>query len=299
MVLKMNKITALNVFRRVVELGTFRAAADDLHFSQAAVSKNINELEEYLGIALINRTTRRMSMTEAGIDYYEKICHVLDELESADQSLMASSFTPKGRLRISLPMAYGLIKLHDLICSFKRNYPGITIEVMLNDSYVDLIESGIDVAIRGGSALHDSTMRSKQVFNVRRVLCASPDYLAGKNEMNHPEDLRHIECLAYSLSASPRKWFFAKGNDTVAVELEPASYSVNNGIALKQAALHGLGAVLLPEEYVLEELATGQLVEIIPEWKPENHSLYAVYPYHKEQSLKVRVFIDYISDALN
>ncbi|WP_312077873.1 LysR family transcriptional regulator [Leclercia sp.] len=132
----MNRITALNVYRRVVELGTFKAAVDDLHLSQAAVSKNINELD-YLGIALINRTTRRMSVTESGMAYYSQICSVLEALESADQSVMATSFTPKGRLRISAPMSYGLIKINPLICDFRRLYPDISTEVILSDTYVD------------------------------------------------------------------------------------------------------------------------------------------------------------------
>lgn len=294
----MNKITALNVFRRVVELGTFKAAADDLNLSQAAVSKNINELEEFLGIALINRTTRRMSVTESGMAYYGQICSVLDELEAADQSIMAASFTPKGRLRVSVPMSYGLIKINPLICEFKRRYPDISIEVILSDAYVDLIDRGIDVVIRGGNALTDSTMRSRPVCQVRRVLCASPDYLAHSERIDHPEDLKTHNCLVYSLSSSPRKWFFARNEENLGIELRPASYSVNNGIALKQAAVEGLGVILVPEEYVLRELADGSLLELLPDWKPDTHSLFAVYPYHKEQSQKVRLFIDFISDAL-
>lgn len=199
----MNKITALNVFRRVVEMGTFKAAADDLQLSQAAVSKNIHELEEFLGIALINRTTRRMRVTESGMAYYGQICNVLDTLDAADQSIMAASFTPKGRLRVSVPMSYGLIRINPIICAFKRRYPEISIEVLLSDSYVDLIDQGIDVVIRGGSALDDSTMRSKQVCQVQRVLCASPEYLASAGAVTHPDDLTAHNCLVYSLSSSP------------------------------------------------------------------------------------------------
>ncbi|GKW25901.1 transcriptional regulator [Pectobacterium carotovorum subsp. carotovorum] len=295
--LGLNKITALSVFRRVIELGTFKAAADDLHLSQAAVSKNINELEEFLGIPLINRTTRRMSVTESGQMYYGQICSVLDGLEAADQSIMVSSFSPKGRLRISIPMSYGLIKLNSLICEFKLAYPDISIEVILSDTYVDLIDKGIDVVIRGGGTLNDSTMRSRPICHVKRVLCASPDYLAGTRDIDHPEGLREHNCLVYSLSSSPRKWFFTKGNDSASVELLPSNYSVNNGIALKQAALFGLGVILVPEEYVLPELSTGELIRLLPEWTPDTHSLFAVYPYHKEQSQKVRLFIDFIAEA--
>ncbi|MEI7108885.1 LysR family transcriptional regulator [Pectobacterium versatile] len=293
----MNRITALNIFRRVVELGTFKAAAEDLHLSQAAVSKNINELEDHLGTALINRTTRRMNVTESGLVYYRQICSVLDALESADQSVMASSFSPKGSLRVSAPMSYGLIKINPLICDFRHQYPDISTEVILSDTYVDLIDKGVDVAIRGGGVLNDSSMRSRLICKVRRVLCASPDYLSQAAPATHPDNLKEHDCLVYSLSSSPRKWIFTRGNESTSVDLMPANYSVNNGIALKQAAIKGLGIILIPEEFVRPELESGELVEVMPEWAPDTHSLYAVYPYHKEQSQKVRLFIDFVMAA--
>lgn len=293
----MNKLTALQVFRKVIELGTFKAAAEELNLSQAAISKNINELEESLGTPLINRTTRNMNVTESGHAYYCQICSILDELEAVDQSIMASAFTPKGRLRISAPMSYGLININSMICDFKHKYPDISIEVILSDMYMDLIDKGIDVAIRGGGVLNDSTMRSKPILSVKRVLCASPVYIKKMNELNHPNDLREHNCLSYTLSSSPRKWFLSKGEENIAVELQSSSYSVNNGIALKQAALSGLGIILLPEDYVYNELQSGELVELLPEWSPDTHSLFAIYPYHKEQTQKIRLFIDFISSA--
>ncbi|TNI60074.1 transcriptional regulator [Aeromonas media] len=293
----MNKITALNVFRRVVEMGTFKAAADDLHLSQAAVSKNINELEAFLGIALINRTTRRLSVTESGMAYYGQICGVLDSLEAADQSIMAASFTPRGRLRVGVPMSYGLIRLNPLICEFQRRYPAISIEVILSDAYMDLVDQGLDVVIRGAAALDDSTLRAKPLCEVRRVLCAAPDYLEEAGQPARPEDLKSHNCLLYSLSSSPRKWFFTREGESVAVELKPASFCANNGIALKQAAVQGLGVILVPKEFVSSELADGTLVKLLPDWQPDPHALFAVYPFHKEQSPKVRLFIEFIVKA--
>ncbi|WP_342059307.1 LysR family transcriptional regulator [Aeromonas sp. OTU364] len=293
----MNKITALNVFRRVVEMGTFKAAADALHLSQAAVSKNINELEAFLGIALINRTTRRLSVTESGMAYYGQICGVLDSLEAADQSIMAASFTPRGRLRVGVPMSYGLIRLNPLICEFQRRYPAISIEVILSDAYMDLVDQGLDVVIRGAAALDDSTLRAKPLCEVRRVLCAAPDYLEEVGQPARPEDLKGHNCLLYSLSSSPRKWFFTRDAESVAVELKPASFCANNGIALKQAAVQGLGVILVPKEFVSSELADGSLVKLLPDWQPDPHALFAVYPFHKEQSPKVRLFIEFIVKA--
>ncbi|WP_017788675.1 LysR family transcriptional regulator [Aeromonas dhakensis] len=293
----MNKITALNVFRRVVEMGTFRAAADDLHLSQAAVSKNINELEAYLGIALINRTTRRLSVTEAGMTYYRQICAVLDGLEAADQSIMATSFTPRGRLRIGMPMSYGLIRLNPLVCEFQRRYPAIGIEVILSDAYMDLVDQGLDVVIRGAGTLEDSTLRAKPLCQVPRVLCAAPDYLKEAGQPAHPEDLKAHNCLRYSLSASPGKWCFSRAEESVTVDVLPASFCANNGIALKQAAVQGLGVILVPYEFVASELADGTLVKLLPDWQPHPHALFAVYPFHKEQSPNVRLFIEFIVKA--
>lgn len=293
----MNKITALNVFRRVVEMGTFRAAADDLHLSQAAVSKNINELEAYLGIALINRTTRRLSVTAAGMTYYRQICAVLDGLEAADQSIMATSFTPRGRLRIGMPMSYGLIRLNPLVCEFQRRYPAIGIEVILSDAYMDLVDQGLDVVIRGAGTLEDSTLRAKPLCQVQRVLCAAPDYLKEAGQPAHPEDLKAHNCLRYSLSASPGKWCFSRAEESVTVDVLPASFCANNGIALKQAAVQGLGVILVPYEFVASELADGTLVKLLPDWQPHPHALFAVYPFHKEQSPNVRLFIEFIVKA--
>ncbi|MFQ2390194.1 LysR family transcriptional regulator [Aeromonas dhakensis] len=293
----MNKITALNVFRRVVEMGTFRAAADDLHLSQAAVSKNINELEAYLGIALINRTTRRLSVTEAGMTYYRQICAVLDGLDAADQSIMAASFTPRGRLRIGMPMSYGLIRLNPLVCEFQRRYPEIGIEVILSDAYMDLVDQGLDVVIRGAGTLEDSTLRAKPLCQVPRVLCAAPDYLKEAGQPAHPEDLKEHNCLRYSLSSSPNKWCFSLAEESLAVDMRLASFCANNGIALKQAAVQGLGVILVPNEFVASELADGTLVKLLPDWQPDPHALFAVYPFHKEQSPNVRLFIEFIVKA--
>lgn len=293
----MNKITALNVFRRVVEMGTFRAAADDLHLSQAAVSKNINELEAFLGIALINRTTRRLSVTEAGMTYYRQICAVLDGLDAADQSIMATSFTPRGRLRIGMPMSYGLIRLNPLVCEFQRRYPAIGIEVILSDAYMDLVDQGLDVVIRGAGTLEDSTLRAKPLCQVPRVLCAAPDYLKEAGQPAHPEDLKEHNCLRYSLSSSPNKWCFSRAEESLTVDVRPASFCANNGIALKQAAVQGLGVILVPHEFVASELADGTLVKLLPDWQPDSHALFAVYPFHKEQSPNVRLFIEFIVKA--
>lgn len=289
----MNKIRALIVFRRVVELGSFKGAAEDLNLSKAAVSKNINELEQELRSPLINRTTRKLHVTEAGRSYYNQICNVLDSLNYADQTVIESSATLKGTLKISIPMSLGIIELNSIICAFMDKNPDLSIEIVMNDKYLDLIEKGIDISIRGGGELNDSSLRSRKLVDMKRVLCASPDYLSKSSKLENPDDLIHHKCLIYSFSSSARRWQFKFGNQIKEIELTKGSYITNNGLALKQTACLGHGVVLLPDLFVSAEIMRGDLIELLPQWTTEVHSLYLVYPYHKEKSQKVRGFIDF------
>lgn len=290
----MDKLKALAVFRRVVELGSFTAAADDLNLSKAAISKNINELEEYLQSPLINRTTRKLHITENGQLYYNQVCNILDNLKHADLSVIEASHTLKGSLKISVPMSLGLIEINPIICAFMDKHPELSVEVVMSDQYIDLIEQGVDIAIRGGAELNNSSLRSRKLVEMKRVLCASPSYLDRTLPLTAPDDLTHHNCLIYSFSSSARRWIFRNQNQIEEVELNQSRYVVNSGIALKQAALLGQGIALLPDIFVNEQLKTGELVEVLPEWAVEKHSLFVIYPYHKEQSQKIRSFIDFM-----
>ena len=305
----MDKLRAISVFRRVIELGSFKAAAEDLGLSKAAISKNINELEDYLQSPLINRTTRKMHITENGQLYYNHVRSILDDLSSADLSIIESSHRPSGLLRISVPMSMGIAVINSAICDFKKSYPEITIELKMSDQYIDLVEQGIDVAIRGGGELKNSNLKSRKLKSVSRVLCASPGYLKNAPALTAPENLAAHSCLLYSLSASPTNWLFRCNDEVKIIDVDSTAsnsdtnsnsssggYTVDNGIALKQAAIADLGIMLIPELLVSAELASGELIHLLPEWKPDNHALYAVYPYHRETSPKVRTFIDFLSD---
>jgi len=304
----MDKLRAISVFRRVIELGSFKAAAEDLGLSKAAISKNINELEDYLQSPLINRTTRKMHVTENGQRYYNQVRSILDELSNADSSIIESSHQLKGLLRISVPMSMGIALVNPAICEFKKRFPEISIEIKMSDQYIDLVEEGIDVAIRGGGALKSSNLKSRKLITLKRVLCASPEYMKNANELISPDDLPSHSCLLYSLSSSPTNWLFRSRNEkkdekkdeakdeVKAVDIVSASYIVNTGIALKQAAVAGLGIMLIPQALVDAELKAGQLIALLPEWQADDHALYAVYPYHRESSPKVRALIDFLSD---
>jgi DNA-binding transcriptional LysR family regulator len=305
----MDKLRAISVFRRVIELGSFKAAAEDLGLSKAAISKNINELEDYLQSPLINRTTRKMHITENGQLYYNHVRSILDDLSSADLSIIESSHRLSGLLRISVPMSVGIAVINSAICDFKKSYPKITIELKMSDQYIDLVEQGIDVAIRGGGELKNSNLKSRKLESVSRVLCASPGYLKNAPALTTPENLAAHSCLLYSLSASPTNWLFRCDDEVKIIDVDSTAsnsdtnsnsssggYTVDNGIALKQAAIADLGIMLIPELLVSAELASGELIHLLPEWKPDNHALYAVYPYHRETSPKVRTFIDFLSN---
>lgn len=290
----MDKLRALTVYRRVVELGSFKAAADDLNLSKAAVSKNIYELEDYLQSPLIQRTTRKLHVTDQGQSYYQQICRVLDNLAQADLSVLESADALKGRLKISVPMSFGLVEINPLICAFMQQHPALAIELLMTDQYIDLMEQGVDIAVRGGAPLVDSSLRSRKLTDIKRVLCASADYLKLSPPLLSPADLSQHQCLVYSLSSSAQRWSFKKQQQQQDIELPVSRYTVNNGLALAQTAKLGHGIALLPEYFVKQALAQGELQQVLPDWQTEQHSLYIIYPYHKEQSQKVRAFIDFM-----
>jgi DNA-binding transcriptional LysR family regulator len=290
----MDKLRAINIFRRVVELGSFTAASEDMELSKAAISKNINELEAFLQSPLINRTTRKLHITENGQRYYNHICTVLDELSNADLDIIESTDEPRGLLKVSVPMSVGLLLVNPAVCDFMNSYPEIQVELVMNDQYTDLIEKGFDIAIRGGGAQKNSSLRSRKLMDLDRVLCASPDYLERMGTPSKLEDLHSHNCLVYSLSSSPTSWTFHQDGNTEKFSFNKGSYTVDNGLASKQASLAGLGIILTPRVFVSDELKSGKLISLLDAWQADIHALYAIYPYHKEPSKKVRSFIDFL-----
>ncbi|WP_417561527.1 LysR family transcriptional regulator [Marinomonas sp.] len=294
----MDKVRALTVFRRIVELGSFQAAASDLKLSKAAVTKNMNELEVFLDTPLINRTTRKLFVTEAGLEYYKEVCLALDTISNAEQSLFFNRDHIVGKLKIGAPLSLSLVLLNELICEFSELYPSVAIEVIMDDQQQDLIAQGADVAIRGSGTLTDSTLRSRKLLKLKRVLCASPKYIQSHAPILSPLDVKSHQCLIYSL-ATVNKWKFSRGYETEEVELENSHYMVNNSLALVKACQLGKGIILTPDIYVKSMLKDGRLIEILPDWSPEEHSLYAVYPSSRAKSKLVRSFIDFLVERLS
>lgn len=296
----MDKLTAISVFRKVIEQGSFKAAADEMGLSNATISKNIKELEDYLKTPLINRTTRSMHITDSGQIYYDHVCAILDSMTLADLSILNKTSSLHGTLKISIPMSLGLLTINAAVCEFISRFDELSIKVVMSDSYVDLVDHGFDIAIRGGSGqLKNSSLKSRKLLKINYVLCASPKYLKNRGKINTPNDLMAHNCLTYSLSHLPRQWVFSNTNETLVIDLPPATYCVNNSIALKQAILANIGVTLTPEIYVKSEIETGELVRLLPEWQTACLDLYALYPYHQEQSYKVRLFIDFLIEYLH
>lgn len=289
----MSRLKALRIFRRVTELNGFAAAAEDLGYSAAAVSKNIRALEANLGARLLNRTTRRVSLTDAGREYYNRICSVLDNLDDADRLLADLAQSPRGRLRVNAPMSLGISVLAPAIQQFLDAYPDISMDLVLNDERVDMLAGNFDISIRGGGPLRDSGLVGRKLANMARVLCASPRYLDSAPPLTQPSHLAEHECLVYSLASEPRQWRFRKDSKSTVVDVK-GRCEINNSIAVREAAATGLGIALLPAYLARDQLDAGTLLPLLEHWRPEPHTIHATFPQHREQSRTLRVFVDFL-----
>jgi len=290
----MSSLTEISIFVKVVELSSFTAAAEALEMSQPVVSKAVSRLEEKLGARLLNRTTRRLSLTEAGSELYRRSVRALAEIEDAELEVARFQTEPRGTLRISAPMSFSILHLGRLLPSFTERFPGVTVELHLDDRQVDLVEEGFDLAIRVGR-LQDSTLIARKIAPCRQVLCASPAYLAKRGTPERPEDLLEHNCIVYSLISTPREWRFTDSSGELHVVPVSGALQSNNGLVNRAAAIAGAGIVLLPAFYIGEELRTGQLKAVLSEFHPPELAVYALYPERRNLTPKVRAFVDFLA----
>lgn len=292
----MDRIAAMQVFVRVVEAGSFVRAAEQLDLSTTAASRQIAELESYLGVRLLNRTTRSLSLTDAGRAYFARCESILAEVAEAEAQIGLQALNPSGILRLSAPIAFGAERLGELLTGFRARYPLITVDVSLADRMVDLVEEGVDLALRIATVL-DSSLVARRLTTVRIAICAAPGYLARCGTPLTPQDLAQHICLLYTNTARSDEWIFdgPDGRESVHVQ---GGWRANSGDLLRVAALAGEGVVCQPTFLVGNDLRQGRLVPLLPEYKLPDFTMYAVYPSRRHVSAKVRAFVDFMVESL-
>ncbi len=285
----------MHAFRRVIELGSFRAAARDLGRSNAAVSKQVSDLEVELGATLIARTTRRLALTEIGQAYYERCARILDDLTETETAVASLQAAPRGLLRVNAPMSFSLLHLSRALPAYIQRYPDVRVDLVMNDRAVDLLEEGFDIAVRVRTSLPDSSLIARRLAPVRRVLCAAPAYLEQYGCPEQPEELVRHRCLIYSLSTSPTEWTFDRSGTSEPLTVRVLPYfTANSSIALREALLAGSGIALVPTFVVGQDIREGQLRTVLPAFEIRPHTMYALYPSARHLSPKVRSCVDFL-----
>jgi DNA-binding transcriptional LysR family regulator len=288
----MDTHAAMHTFAKVVELGSFAAAAARLELAPSAVTKQVAFLERKYGVRLLNRTTRKLSLTDAGRAFYERIRPLLAELEELELALQADIQRPSGKLRISAPFSFGILHLGPAVAEFMRLYPEVAVDLELSDRRVDLVEEGFDLAVRIGP-MGDSTLVARQLAEIKIIVCAAPSYLAEHGTPQHPDDLKQHSCLNYTYSSSGNVWDFVKDGQTHLVSVA-GTFRANNGDVIRTAALAGHGLIMQPDFIIGADLAAGRLVPVLPEYNVPSIGLYAVYPHRRFLSAKVRSFVEHL-----
>ena len=287
----MNEFAAIPVFVAVVKNGGFSAAARKLGVSKSAVSKRINQLENHLSVLLLHRTTRKLSLTEAGERYYEHAVQALSAAGKAEDAVTELQGEPQGKLKISSPMSFGRLHVAPLIPKFMQRYPKLSIDLVMDDRNIDLVADGIDVAIRSGK-LRDSTLVARKLTPLRQVLCASPAYIDRYGMPLTPLELSERNCILFSYSSDANEWTLTKDDISEAV-LVSGSYRVNNSEAILEALREGVGIGRLPTFVAGPDLKAGNLVRVLKTHHIPDHTFYAVFPERQYLPAKVRAFLNF------
>lgn len=289
--------SAIPIFVAVVESGSFSAAAERLRMTKSAVSKRISSLEDNLGTRLFHRSTRKLTLTEAGEQFSD---YARNSLFIAQQGINATTLhqgKPKGTLKINAPMTFSRLHLVPLLKEFLDLYPDIKVILNMDDKIVDMIEGGYDVGIRIGE-LKDSSLIAKKLAKCDSVVCASPEYLTEYGIPKTPSDLKDHNCIYYSLFQAGVEWTFFRDNEKSKVEPK-GNFVVNNSDAIGEMLLQGLGICQMPTFIVRKYLDSGQLIEVLDEYNLPQHNIYAVYPERRHVPEKVRVFLNFVENRLS
>lgn len=289
----MTTLSYLETFSAVVEHGSFTSAADALGISKPVVSKQVSLLEQHLGVQLLNRTTRRLHLTQAGEVFASYAQRIMAEVREAEQSVLPMQSEPQGRLRISAPESLAISLLPEALLSFQQQFPKIELDIHITGRFVDLVEEGIDVALRVGE-LEDSSLIARLLMPCGFHACASPEYLNQHGTPMHPDELKTHNCLIYSQAPNSDHWFFKdKQGKSLNIKVG-GNLRSDTGNLLMNAALNNNGIFIGPTYMVVNALKEGQLKTVLDDFTPVTTGLYAVYPYSKIISKKVRTLVDFL-----
>ena len=292
----MDRLEAMHLFVLVAELGGFGKAAEQNDLSPSVVTRQIARLEAHLGVKLLARSTRHVSLTSAGAEYLTKCREILGLVRKSEAEISAQRTLPSGTIRISLPMSFGIARLAPLLNDFSQHYPRVSLDMHLTDRHVNLVEEGVDVAIRVTRAL-DVNDVVRKLATSRSVVVVAPEYLARHGRPDHPTDLQSHECLMYSGATAGAKWQFMVNNQVCSVPVN-GPIQANNGDVLMQAATRGLGIAHLPEFIVGDRLAAGELVEILADYAMPQLGIYAVLPSNRHIPQRIKLLMDFIGKRL-
>jgi DNA-binding transcriptional LysR family regulator len=291
----MDKFQEMRVFAAVVDAGSFVGASDALDMSKPAVSRHVADLETRLGVRLLHRTTRKLSLTEEGEVFYARCTELLGNIEEAEAEITSRSGQATGQLKVSAPVSFGLLHLAPLWAEFMARHSKVVLDVTLSDRMVDLVEEGFDAAVRI-ARLPSSSLISRKLSSTRMILCASPTYLKLRGTPTQPSELAGHTVVAYSLLSMGEVWQFAGPQGHVEVKVEPRMRT-NSGDTCRAVAQRHQGLIIQPSFLVSDDLRSGALVELMPDHRSIEMGIYAMYPSRKHVLPKVRLLIDYLVES--
>ena len=290
----MDRYENMNAFVRVVEAGSISAAADRMDVAKSVVSRRLKELEEHLGVELFHRTTRQMNLTDSGSAFYQQSVRILADILEAEHATSQFHGALKGSLKVAVPLSFGLMHLGPAINEFLQTHPEIEFDLDFNDRQVDLLADGFDLAIRIAS-LPDSSLIARRLAPIQTVMCASPAYLERMGTPESPEALIKHRCLVYNLISNIDNWnVYDASGELIKTRITPY-LKASNGEFLRDAAVDGLGIVLMPTFIVYREIERGALVPLLTEYRYSQLAAYAIYPQTRHLSQRVRAFVDFLA----
>lgn len=288
----MSQLDGIDIFVAVVQARSFSGAARNLGISKSSVSKRLRRLEDRLGARLLDRTTRTLTLTDAGRGFFERCARILEDLSEAELAISLLHEAPRGTLRLALPMSFGIRYAGDAVAEFLQLYPEVDIDMHLSDRKVDIVDEGFDLAVRIGD-LADSSLIARKLAPTRLYIVASPAFFTERGHPTTPLDLDGCPGFLYAYSDPAGRWTLRRGDEEVSVRPQ-RRVRTNNGDALLDAARRGLGVAMLPDFLVADDLGSGRLVSVLDDWTDWKAAVWAVYPENRYLAPKVRLFVDFL-----